>query len=332
MTTPTSRIERTAGVIIFLAALVWAGAVVVRGLAHDWFTRRPTVTFSLGEAHGLTEGARVVMNGVPIGSVRTIRLNQENVVSVILEILPEHASRLTDGLSARVKPPALFGSAEVSLIPGLERERLAHGARIPAEVATNTTQSFQEVAERAQGLVENLESITGRLDEGEGSIGRLLSDDGEFYASVEALIDEMRATMTEVRGLKGEISAGITEARQLVSSIRAKLDPLEELLDRSTSVVKRLNEVAATIAEREEGLPALLADMRLTLAEARGILQDLSADLPGLVDSARRATSESRRLIRAGQRNILVRPYLEPLSPFETSIAGSRRWDPYDEE
>lgn len=331
MTTPTTRIEKIAGLLLILGLVGWAAGLLARGRAQDWFHRRPMITFALGDAHGLVVGDRVRMSGVAIGSVRSVRLSEDRIVTVTLEILPEHAGRLREGLRAEVVPPSFLGGTEVVLIPGLGEELLPPGSRIPAEVKPDTTESFGPLMDRLTALGENLEAITRGLREGEGSLGALLRDGGEMHAELMAVLKEGRGTLEEFRRLGEKSTEAAGDVGEVLARLKEEMDDVYGLLEQISRVTGEIESLAGTIARREEGIPATIEEARLMLRDLREAIRQVSEELPEAAASARLTTDEARRLIRATERNFLIRPHLEPLPEMETTISGSRRWDPYED-
>ena len=331
MTTPTTRAEKIAGLILLIAIVGWGAGLVARSRTQDWFHLRPLLGFELEETHGLAEGARVRMSGVPVGSVRSVVLTDRESVMVSLEILPEHAGRLRGGLRAEVVPPSFLGGTEVSLIPGDGSTALPMGSVIPVEVKPDTQKTFASLMPKLVALGDDLTAITGALRSGDGSLGKLLNDGGELHESLSALLEDARKTMGRYRTLGDETTAAIEDLRTLVPRLHEEVDLIGEVIAGMSKNVDKLNEILTGLGDREEGIPDLLERTRLVMTEVRDAIRLVAEEVPPTAESARYTSNEARRLIRATERNFLIRPYMEPLPAAETAVPGSRRWDPYQD-
>ncbi|MCZ6690821.1 MAG: MlaD family protein [Planctomycetota bacterium] len=320
-----------AGLILLISILVWGIAFVARSQSHDWFHQRPTLTFTLDEAHGLDDGAVVRMSGVPVGTVQSVRLGQTNSVTVTLEILPEHSDRLSAGLVAEVIPPSFFGGTEVSLLPGAGAEPLGAGARIPARVKAGTTESFGTLAERMVGLSDHLEEIARGIREGEGSIGALIKDEGQLYANLNGIAEKASETVEQFRELAETATVNVDNMQGLIEKLESNAVRLNTLFEEVSVAMANVQTILTNLSEPEAGLPAVVKDLRQALDEATLALQLVSEEIPRTAEATRYTTAEARRLIRATERNILIRGNLDPLPEIETSISRSRRMDPYED-
>jgi phospholipid/cholesterol/gamma-HCH transport system substrate-binding protein len=89
-------------------------------------------------------------------------------------------------------------------IEGIARNLESFSSDLAAFSAENrdslgaTVEQFRTASERLGSAVDHLAEVSGRLERGEGTIGKLLSDD-ELYENLDGLLKEARAAVTEVR-------------------------------------------------------------------------------------------------------------------------------------
>lgn len=91
-----------------------------------------------------------------------------------------------------------------------------------------------------QGFSDDLRQIGTKLAAGESSLGRLLSDDGELYASVRDTFDAAAEVATRVRDGQGTLGRLINdpdlyeEARNTVGEVRGAIEDFREQMPIST--------------------------------------------------------------------------------------------------
>ncbi|MFZ5477470.1 MAG: MlaD family protein [Myxococcota bacterium] len=76
----------------------------------------------------------------------------------------------------------------------------ATGASVEQEM-----EAVRKATETLDRTAQNLESITGKVDRGEGTVGKLLNDE-KTIDTVNATLESVRDTVDEVSGLVGEVS------------------------------------------------------------------------------------------------------------------------------
>ena len=156
------------------------------------------VTQSMAASLGSKEGERqmaAILHNIEQATAQIALITQENRVSL------RNTFRNFEEISADAKPKAakILGQVDqatdrVNRIVGDNRDDLRA-----------TTRNMREASERAdkatvplEGALSHIESITARIDRGEGSIGRLTKD--------EALIDEVQGAAEGVNDLVGGLA------------------------------------------------------------------------------------------------------------------------------
>ena len=211
-------------------------------------------TFSR-DAGGLKSGAPVRLAGVDVGSVRQVRFSGRSDLAQSIEIVMEINRRYLADLRA---------DSEASLaVEGLLGERFLHITRGSPEaplVPPDGILPFRESPELSQlvggshNLINNLSlltanvnSIIGMVESGEGSIGKLISDDS-FYRRLDATASRAEKIISDVAAGKGSLGL-------LLAS--------EELYDQVTAAVAKLENLVAKTETGEGTLSKLIHDPSL---------------------------------------------------------------------
>lgn len=266
---------------------------------------------------GLKTGDEVLMAGVKIGTVASTRLGAQRVEAV-LSIQP--TVRIPTDAVASVETSSLLGSQHLAVSFGASPEFLPDGAEIRTrntvdmnevisqlgslgakleQVAEGVSQALGSGKEGSGSLfskldtlvtengpkltdtIANLQSITAKLKEGEGTMGRLIND--------PKLHDELVASVTEIKAAAADARVFLSDSRGLVADVKAGKGAIGTLLyDEPTAesvrvTARNLRELSDKLNSGQGTLGKLLADDAL-YREAQSVLKKADRAIEGLGD------------------------------------------------
>lgn len=146
------KVELIAGTFVLLG-LVLVGFLAFRiGDAHLFTRGNYTLYARFADVGGLTEGSKVRLAGVSVGTVGSITLDQKTYRAQV-ELILRPEIELDDDTIASVKTNGLIGDKFVSLLPGGSGIPLADGDTI---IETESAVDFEGLVSKiAFGGVEN---------------------------------------------------------------------------------------------------------------------------------------------------------------------------------
>jgi phospholipid/cholesterol/gamma-HCH transport system substrate-binding protein len=309
------------GALVLVTVLLFVMALVQAGRLQEWFAPGATIKVLFPEdgLFGLTEGAQVEILGTKAGEVRRIVLDPEQRLHA--EVYIRKAMRdflrrdsqaiirkqfgvagasyleLTRGSGAPLdwKYAVITATAErtptdtVSAFIG-ELQRKVVPFLEDAQVAIHTLAalavSLQDPNGNLQRLLTDLHTVTGRLEHGTGSVGRLLSDD-TLVRDLETLL---KRTNTDIQRL-GPLLSALEVAARNAATVTASLDKYAGGLPQLT---KRSQEVLASLQE-------VLTDLRSTTPELPRITKSLAEtteSLPPLILQTEQSLDSLEKLLR----------------------------------
>lgn len=294
-------VNELAGSFILLAGLMVIVVMVQAGRIHDWWRPGQRLVVRLPEAgsFGLTEGADVFVLGTKVGEVGAITILPTARMQAEVKIQRKFAPFIRSDAAAIIRQrfglasdayleiatgtgPPLHGAphvmqAEAESAP-METIQLAveeiHGEmmQVMREVRGSIhalTLLFQHLlapnSDVAQFL-RRLNALTGRLERGEGSVGKLL------------------ATDTFERGLQ-----------QAVLNLNDAIAKLGPIFDEFGNATAHLTAVARDVRKTSDDLPRYTARFEASLVQLQAMMHDLKAttvQLPELTQSVQ-ATSQN---------------------------------------
>ena len=266
------------GLFSLAGFLILALGIFVIGDRRNLFSDTFRLTANFENVEGLLSGAAVVVNGIRVGSVSDVRLQIDTTSYVRVDMVIEEKYREMIRLSsvAAVSQLGIVGDKQVEIITDDYSAPIVRNGDV---IAAAPPANYLAILEKADQAVQNVNNITSSLDtlfirfrKGEGTLGKLLTDDEAYEnlvgisASAERLFDETAAQFTQLGGILRSTATnvdGITEeSRKLISDLGEGKGTVGALLyDRSLydsleSLVTNLNVTtsSAGMAAREFGI------------------------------------------------------------------------------
>ena len=240
---------------------------------------------------GLNLNAPVKYNGVDVGKVKGIELDQDKPERVRLTFAIERGTPIKQDTLAVLKTQGLTGIAYVELSGGT-RESL------PLRATTQEPYPVIRTKPSLSSRLENvLSTVLAKIDSTSSNIDAMLSDENRKAFS-SALADIATVSRT-LAARKDTLDAGIVNAARSFDNgarITAQLGPLIERVGRSADAVEKMgNEAAQASASAGKTVDSVGAEVQRLSADTLPQLQRLLAELSLLSGSLRRLTEQTER-------------------------------------
>jgi phospholipid/cholesterol/gamma-HCH transport system substrate-binding protein len=237
------------------------------------------VTVVLDNGAGLKRSDRVQLQGVAVGTVRSVRLNSAGP-GVIVEL------RLSDELALPADTRAtvrgdVFGAHTVDLIPGASMVRLAagdtvRGAAVPelAQIATDLSARVEAVLSSADALlspdaVRDVHSTAAVLPGGALQLRAAFEELRYASAALRRTAERVETADTGER-----LNAAVTEFEGTARALTAAATRMEHSLGTFASVLDKIDSGSGTIG-RLVNDTTMYAELNHTLREMRALATDM---------------------------------------------------------
>jgi phospholipid/cholesterol/gamma-HCH transport system substrate-binding protein len=170
------------GIFIAGTLLILAGGVFLIGRKEFLFGSTYRLKAEFSNVVGLVQGAEVRIGGVRQGTVGNIALPKKPGDKVMVTVALNSATKniIKRDSTAAIKSEGLLGSKYVEVSFGSNNaEQLRDGDTIASEPPLDISDLIEtsgQVLGSARNAMQNIESITGKVDQGEGTIGSLIND------------------------------------------------------------------------------------------------------------------------------------------------------------
>lgn len=257
---------------IFFWGLFWMlGAPVFRG-GMD-------VTLLLSDGGGLKRSDRVQVQGVQVGTVRSIDLNPQGGVVVGLRIEREDLALPTDtraSISGDV-----FGAHVVDLIPGSSAISISPGDTLRGATAPQLTQMASDLGSRVESVLLNADRLLSpaAVADVHETAAVLPASAQELRAAFEQLrlaSIALRRTAEEVQGAEAgtALTGAISEVERSALALTSAAGRLEESLGSFASVMQKIDNGNGTLGRLVNDGSAF-DELNSTLREVRALAADI---------------------------------------------------------
>jgi len=313
------------GLFVLMALLIFIAGLIYSGRVREWFNPGETLRVVLPDEglSGLTRGSTVEILGTKAGEVRDIVINPNEKMHADVRIDSEMAVFVRSDSRATIRKTfGIAGDAYLEITRGfgqpLDWEFAVINAvsdRKPTDTvgdlidemqakifpiiddAQKAIQAFLTVAEELQDpdkgvqqLLANINSIAGRIERGEGTIGRLLTED-KLVRDLESLIaqldtetkrmapilDDLQTTIQNVSAFSTQFDDPSGDIPQIARSLKEALASAEAVMRDLSQTTPQLPEIVKNVGDTTDTVPMLVLQVQQVMVELERLIKQLQA-------------------------------------------------------
>lgn len=214
-TTSGQKIKIGVFAIAGLAVLILA--IFFIGNKKSLFSATFNVHGMFKNVSGLQVGNNVRFAGINVGVVEDIQIMTDSSVNVMLTLNEGVRKFIKKDAKLSIGSDGLMGDKLVLIAPGgrTSNEPVNNGESLavvnPLDV-DKIINKFTKIADNAGDLVEGLASIVNKVNNGKGSIGRLLNND-KMARNMENTVKQAQTTMANVHKTTGTLNEDLKAAQ-----------------------------------------------------------------------------------------------------------------------
>lgn len=305
------------GVFIVLGLAILIVAVFTIGGQHKAFVKSIRVHILFDDVQGLQPGNNVWLSGMKVGTVKSIEFYHNSQVAVTLNIEKKAQTHIAGDSRARISTDGLVGNKIVVISGGTEGVKaVADNDSLKSERIAGTQELFATFQASNANLLEitgNLKTISKRLSEGQGTLGKLINDPA-IADHLQNSIDHLRTAAANSENLIANLQDFSARLKQ-PDGLASKLATDTTVFLRIKASAAKLNEAAnqateftASLRDAGQGVKEGLSDPN---SPAGTLLhnEDAGADLQRTLKNLRISTKELSDDLEALQHNFLLRGF-----------------------
>lgn len=210
-----------------------------------WFGPKFAREVVFQEVMGLREGDNVVVRGMPVGKIKSLKLAQDGV-HVIANMDQEVA--IHEGYKISIVSTSVLGGRYMQVDEGPHENQVVPAKTVlvgqrPVDLMADAAEVINElkkglttggVISNVQNIASQLSQVSDRLNSGKGTLGRLLSEDDTLYNDLSSVAASLKQVATDMQNGKGTVGKLMTdetlydEVKKAVSEVRSTIDDYRE--------------------------------------------------------------------------------------------------------
>lgn len=308
MRTTGNRRAVIVGIFTLIGVAILVATILLLGTKNKTFSRSVTVKTYFANVNGLKKGNNIWYTGVKVGIVREVKIISSGRVEVNLDM--DYSSRKFIHKDARAKlgSDGFIGAKIVEIYGGTAgTPTIEAGTVLRTDSLFSTDAMLKTLGNNNDNLLEitnNLTTITDRMVAGEGSFGKLLTDEtmmnqiNHLTLSLNKSADQLQeiihnaARYSEKLNEPGTLANDLVSDTVIFSKLRQLTTQLQQVADSSQIAVNNLKQAGNTLdkglKDKKAPLGMLLSDkeaaqhVKITLQNLESASKKLDEDLEAL--------------------------------------------------
>jgi phospholipid/cholesterol/gamma-HCH transport system substrate-binding protein len=293
------------GFFIVIGLLLFVGGVMTIGNLHSTFQKKMTISTVFGDINGLQTGNNILFSGVKIGTIKRTEFYGKNQVKVIMNINIESKQYIRKNAMAKISTDGLIGNKILIIYGGSE---LAPEVEQDDTLANETALSTEEIMLTFQQNNLNVLALTKKLANGEGTMGKLISNDSIYYA--------IAATMNSLKIASANAQEIINSMANFTSKLNKEGTLVNELVS-DTILYKSLKNSALKINKVADTAAIFIRNLKIASQNPNspvGVMlhdEKVGAELKNIIVNLESSSKKLDTNLEAIQHSFLLRRYFE---------------------
>jgi phospholipid/cholesterol/gamma-HCH transport system substrate-binding protein len=290
------------GIFIFLGSTLLVILIFLLGNKDQLFTSTFTLKAYFKNTEGLRNGASVRFGGIDIGAVKDIQILNDTTgrVEITMRVKDDVKRFIKKDSRASIETEGLVGNKIVMITMGsVNTDEIADGGVILSKEPL----SFADIIEETQGIMaytkdmtKNLAEIVYKVNQGEGTIGKIINDD-KLYTAATNLTNTADKNLNSIT----------TDMKGIIALFDELGKGVEDVVSNVNKIVSRVDSVLVGVSEGKGLLGSLVSDKGKEGKSLNQILDNLVV----VTEDAKTSASRLAENMEALKHNWLFKSYFE---------------------
>jgi phospholipid/cholesterol/gamma-HCH transport system substrate-binding protein len=301
------------GLFILIGVAIFMAAVITLGGQKKTFSKGILVRALFDNVSGLQPGNNVWFSGVKVGTVKRLQLTADAHVIVDMNIDKKSRDFIHTDAKAKIGSDGLIGNKIVIIFGGTAATPAVRANdMLRSQGALNTEEVMTALQENNKNLLQitgDFKVISQRLVDGQGTIGKLLRDEG-LADQLQSMAGTLQQASSNIRGLTSDVA-------DYASKLQTPGVLANELVT-DTSLFQSLQAASIQIRQASDNAKQLTANVRTVTERINdstntvGVLlhdQQAAANLRATMENIQAGTEKFDQDMEALQHNFLFRGF-----------------------
>jgi len=274
------------GILVIASFALLAVAIFYISGESGFFVRKYTLKAYFQNANNLKAGAEVSLEGVTIGNVSKVAVSKEadplKAVEAELKLDETYKNIIRSDSKVTISTIGLLGDSKVDITRGTEAGSVLEDGGVLQGTEEGDirriVQGANDVVANFQVLSEDFKKITDRIDRGEGTLGKFLTDTS-IFDNANNVTKELNTLVRDARTGPGTLGKLISDDQlyQKVMQISDRVDQLVAKIDTGGGTIgKFIND--PSLYNRVDNLATKFQSITDRIDRGEGTLGKLSKD------------------------------------------------------
>ncbi len=280
------------GVVVLATAIITGILIVLFGDLPSLVQATYPLKMSFTDARGVADGTPVRKNGILVGRVSDVQLDERGGVSVLAKIdsyVPIYRDEQPRIAST------LLGDAEIQLVPGTirpPRQRVGKDEVLVGAVSRDPFEVFATLEPKLGGAMQSLAEASESVKKLTDNLDRLLLGEDDKFSSMvqktDAALDAFNLAMANINDVMGDPQARanlkqtLNSLPDVINDLRTTVQGIGETVDTADRNLRNLEGLTKPLGERGEGM---VAQINVTIGRLDETLQQASMFTKALNES-----------------------------------------------
>ncbi len=235
------------GLALFIFALFYIGS------KENLFTTTFDVYSVFENVSGLQQGSSIQFAGINVGTIQSIQIIASDKVRINMSIVKDVQKFVKKNSIASINSDGLVGNKVLVISPG---DPGAPPVEDGDSIQSTTPISFGDIiknlnesTKEASEIVKQLAEITSKVNNGEGTLGKLVNN-SDIFDNLDSLMQSFSGSSTNINKILGQASNAIELVTDDILQLRGSVE----------LIVGNVNDITTKINSSQSLVGTLLTD------------------------------------------------------------------------
>ena len=252
------------GIFVIISTLLLVSLLYFIGNKQNIFGKTFRVSAVFNNVNGLLLGNNVRYSGVNVGTVKNINMVNDTTICVDMVVDYEYLKHIKKNALAAIGSDGLVGSMVINIVPNKEKSMaLVPGDTINSfsKISTNDMlTTLNTTNENAALLTSDLLKITTAINNGEGTLGMLITD--------TQMASDLKRTTNNLKTASENASKTIERLKTIVETINYNESFAAVLLSDSISA-NQLKTIISNLEKSSGGIDSVVSNINEVVQAAK---------------------------------------------------------------